>query len=278
MQVILLAVLVCVLAACGDDSDSVASDDSAVVPTRTLVPPTATPEPSSGPTTPTPTDLPGPEALRPTEFASGDGALSYDAIVAQALDDLLDAQNVESDDVRLMSLDAVVWPDDAWGCEADADLASLRDDETPGYRIVFGADSRVFVYHTDEYGDLRLCEDRQWLTLAGEPILTEPIAEAMVDLSRRDAARQLAVSVEDLQLAGVLTLTWPDASIGCPKAGVDYDERETPGYRIVFLLDDESVIYHTSVREVMRCAPEEEILPGVLRRALPDDEDEDGEE
>ena len=156
-------------------------------------------------------------------------------------------------------------------------MASERDEDIPGYRIVFGAGTRVFVYHTDQYGDLRLCEDRQWLTLEGEPILTEPIAEAMVDLSRRDAARQLDVATNDLQLANVLTLTWPDASIGCPKAGVDYDDRETPGYRIVFLLDGEPVIYHTSVREVMRCVPEEEILPGMLRRALPDQDEAGGE-
>lgn len=273
MQVLLLAVLVCGLAACGEDSVSDVSS-AAIVPTRTLVPPTATPTPPNVPTTPTPTDLPGPESLRPTDTAGKVDPLSYDAIVAHALDDLLDTQNVDADDARLMSLDAVIWQDDTWGCESYADGEPGRAVETPGYRVIFGADSRVFVYHTDEYGGLRLCEDRQWLTLMGEPVLTEPIAAAMVDLSRSDAARQLDVSEEDLHLAGLLTLTWTDASIGCPKAGVDYDDRETPGYRIVFTVNGESVIYHTSVREVVRCAAEEEILPGVLRRALPDADDE----
>ncbi len=260
-----------VLVACGGSADP-AQDGAQPIPTRTLIPPTVTPTPEPQPRTPTPTDLPGPAALLPAGDVSGAEPFTPRALIARALDHLVTTHDVTADDVRLMSLDAFTWHDDTWGCENPepvGDRAPADDAATvPGFRVVFYAGNRAFVYHTDEYGAMLACEDSDWLDLAGEPVPVEPIAEAMVDLSRRDAVRRLEVTPDDLKLASLVTLTWPDASVGCPKPGVDYADRETPGYRIVFGVNDAHVIYHTSVKDVVFCTLEEEILPDVLRRAL----------
>lgn len=271
-QVLLLAVLLFVAAACSSDVDP-APSETAVLPTRTLVPPTVTPTPVEQPTTPTPTDLPGPAAL--TTVGDGDSSepITPGAIVARALDALLAMRDIPADSVRLMSLDAFTWHDAAWDCEALGGDGDAEDIDILGYRVVFNAGSRVYVYHTDEYGDVQLCSDPQWLALEGAPVLTDPVAEAMVELSRRDAARRLDLAETDLALVSLLTLTWPDSSVGCPKPGADYDQRETAGYRIVFATGDDRVIYHTSVQHVVYCTRDEEILPAVLRRALPDADD-----
>lgn len=268
-QVLLLTVLLFLLAACGGDT-APEPEQTAVLPTRTLVPPTSTSTPAELPTTPTPTDLPGPAALMVADDDTSSAPFSADAIVARALEELLVMRDIPADTVRLMSLDAFTWHDTAWGCEALGGDGEAEGVDIPGYRVVFGAGSRVYVYHTDAYGDVRLCSDPQWLALEGAPVLTDPAAEAMVELSRRDAARRLDLAGSDLALVSLLTVTWPDSSVGCPKPGADYDQRETAGYRIVFAAGDDRVIYHTSVQHVVYCTRDEEILPAVLRRALPD--------
>lgn len=267
-HITVLAFVVLVVAACGSDSQPDAAS-TAAVPTRTLVPPTSTPVPTDTPGTPLPTDLPGPSALRTATAAPTTEPHPKQIVVSEALEDLLATQPVERDEIRLMSLESFVWRDEAWECESLYEAGYTDFASIPGYRVVFNAGSRVFVYHTDMTGNVRLCKDRQWLRLHGEPIVTDPIAEEMIEHSRRDAARRLDTSDTALELVSALTLTWPDTSLGCPKAGAEYDDRETPGYRIVFETDGTQVIYHTSVQDIIFCTPEEEILPGVLRRALP---------
>ena len=245
------------------------AEPTSLVPTRTLPPPSATPTPA--PHTPTPTDLPGPEALRPSPSPESAREQPLSALLALTLDDLRTRLDQDPVDVRLLSVDSFRWATTGWECArpaADAQDA-VRSAGTRGYRIVYAVDGRAYVYHTDTRGAFFLCRDRQWLALEGEPVLLDPIAEALVDRSRRDAARRLDVAEDDLRLVSVLTLVWPDASLGCPKTNADYPERETPGYRIVFRTQDATAIYHTSAQDVLFCTPEEELLPGIVRRALP---------
>ncbi len=269
-HITVLAFIVLVLAACRSDSQPDTSGTGSL-PTRTLVPPTVTPTPTPTitPGTPPPTDLPGPSALRPATAIPTPEPHAEQVIVTQALEHLLTTQPVERDDIRLMSLESFVWRDEAWECQLLYEAGYTDFANVPGYRVVFNAGSRVFVYHTDTHGRVRLCRDAQWLRQHGEPLITDPIAEAMVERSRRDAARRFDTPDTALELVSVLTLTWPDASLGCPKTGAEYDNRETPGYRIVFETGDAQAIYHTSVQDIVFCTPEEELLPGVLRRALP---------
>ncbi len=240
-----------------------------LVPTRTLVPSTATPTPSPG--TPRPTDLPGPVALQTNSTPEPAHEQTLSALLALTLDDLRARADEDADVVRLLSVDTFTWADDTWGCAhiATDTPDAIRSAGTRGYRIVYTVSGRAYVYHTDTRGAFFLCRDRHWLALEGEPVILDPIAEALVNRSRRDAARRLNVPEETLRLVGLLTLVWPDASLGCPQTDADYPEQETPGYRIVFRAPENSAIYHTSAQDTLFCTPDEEILPGVVRRALP---------
>ena len=97
------------------------------------------------------------------------------------------------------------------------------------------------------------------------PLAPDPIASEIAGLARVDALRRLDASEETLALISLVSVSWPDASVGCPKPNADYDMRITPGYRLVFRAGEDTAIYHTSARDVVFCTPEEEILPGVLR-------------
>ena len=264
-----LATLLGVSGAACTQSDASTAAQASLAPTRTLVSPTATP--TAVPPLPTPTDLPGPVALRPSPLPDEASEPSLSTLLRLTLEDLRARVGREADDVRLLSVDKFTWADAGWECArpaADAEDA-VRSADTRGYRIVYAVGGRAYVYHTDTRGAFFLCRDRQWLALAGEPVLLDPIAEALVDRSRQDAARRLEVDEDALQLVSVLALVWPDASLGCPKTNADYPEQETPGYRIVFRTQETSAIYHTNAQDILFCTPEEELLPGMIRRALP---------
>ncbi len=266
-----------VLAGCGSDGTSNVPD---TVLTRTVAPPTAIPmgEPVSSesapgavtPDQPTPTDLPSPATLLPESTQSGAAVISaqLEDLIIRTSADLIEHHDANPADIRLLSAEAFVWEDAAWGCSTRdaADTAAM----TPGYRLVFSADSRAYVYHTDRHETFFVCDDPLWLALQGKPVPVEPIAESMVELSKRDAARRLDVPEDTITLVNLLTLTWPDSSVGCPKPGIDYRDEVMPGYRVVLGIEDETVIYHTSIRHVVFCTPDEEILPGILRQAMPE--------
>lgn len=265
---IIIGIGLIALAACGGS----AHEEPVSVSTRTLIPPSATPAPLPADTTPTPTDLPSASALVTASTQAVDTSLipaAAQAMIDRTMADLVDQAGVNPDDIRLLSLDAFTWQDTTWGCQARYENGVDDTIVTPGYRLVYNAGQRVYVYHTDRRAGFFVCEDRAWLTLEGDPISLDPIEASMVELSARDAAKSLGVSEEDLHLASLVMVDWPDSSVGCPRPNADYADVTTPGYRLIFRAGAETLIYHTSIRQVVRCAPEEEILPGLLRRALP---------
>ncbi len=257
-----------ILAGCGSDGTSERASDT--VPTRTVAPPTAIPTPESALGGPTPTDLPSPATLLPESTQSGAAVISarLEDLITRTTSDLIETHGVDAGDIRLLSVEAFVWEDAAWGCSTRA-AAGDASTLTPGYRLVFSSGNRVYVYHTDRHETFFLCDDPLWLALEGKPVPVEPIAQSMIELSKRDAARRLDVPEDTITLLNLLTLTWPDASVGCPKPGGDYQDEETPGYRVVLGAGEQTIIYHTSIRHVVFCTPDEEILPGMVRQAMP---------
>jgi hypothetical protein len=262
----ILALAATLLSACGGLE---AGRVPTVQPTRTLIPPTATPTPTPSAVTPTPTDLPSPATLVAAATADAAHRSPVEAMIAATTADLV-ASGVAPADIRLLSVDGFAWQDATWGCAARQGTAAddLSGDTTAGYRIAYSAGERVYVYHTDLEATFFLCDDRGWLARDGAPILVDPIASAMVALCRADAARRLGIAQEALQLASLITVTWPDESVGCPQAGVDYSQQETPGFRIVLRAGEDALIYHTSARHVVPCRPDQAILPEPIRQAL----------
>ncbi|WP_119071735.1 hypothetical protein [Aggregatilinea lenta] len=263
----LLAALL-LLAACGGDDE--APDP---VPTRTLVPPTATTAPLPLPQMtlpPTATDLPSALTIGATPTPVNVLRIPEDAeaFIQRAMDDLAAQEDVERDAIRLLSIDAFTWPDTALGCasQADADMVSTQ---VPGYRILLSAEDRIVVYHTDRDDTLFVCDDPGWLAQEGEPLPIDPVAGSMAVLVVKDAAQRLDVPTAQIDLVSLLAIDWPDASLGCPKPNATYEAVETPGYRLVLRSGAQALIYHTSIREYTLCAAEDEVLPDILSDAIP---------
>lgn len=253
------------LSACGG---SEADRAPTVQPTRTLIPPTATPTPTPVAVTPAPTDLPSPATLVAAATADAAYPSPVQAMIVATTTDLV-AAGVAPASIRLLSVDGFAWQDATWGCATREEVADdTSGGSTAGYRIAYSAGDRVYVYHTDLEGTFFLCDDPGWLAREGAPILVDPIASAMVALCRADAARRLGIAPDAQQLASLVTVTWPDESVGCPQAGIDYGQQETPGFRIVLRAGEDALLYHTSARHVVLCRPDRAILPEPIRQAL----------
>jgi hypothetical protein len=263
-RAVCLALGTVLLAAC---SGSGAGRAPTIMPTRTLIPPTATPTPPPADFTPTPTDLPSPATLA-AATAEAASPSPVEVMIEATTRDLV-ASGVAPADIRLLSVDGFAWQDATWGCAAREGAADgSSGGSTAGYRIAYSAGSRVYVYHTDLEGAFFLCDDPDWLARNGTPILVDPIASATVALCRADAARRLGIAPDTLQLTSLVTVTWPDDSVGCPQPGIAYSQQETPGYRIVLRAGGETLVYHTSAHHMVLCAPDKAILPGPIRQAL----------
>ena len=78
--------------------------------------------------------------------------------------------------------------------------------------------------------------------------------QAMVALATAQLAKTLGIDRGQIAVVEVKAVLWRDASLGCPKPGVDYIRVETPGFNIQLKAGDQVYIYHTDeTGRAVRC-------------------------
>jgi hypothetical protein len=60
-----------------------------------------------------------------------------------------------------------------------------------------------------------------------------------------DLAKRLRIDAADVKVVSVQEVTWPDASLGCPKPGMMYAQVLTEGSRIVLEANGKRYNYHS---------------------------------
>lgn len=78
------------------------------------------------------------------------------------------------------------------------------------------------------------------------PMPQDPVVERLIQRAKEDLAAWRRVRVDEIQVAQVEAVTWPDSSLGCPKPGYMYAQVLTPGYRIVLSAQGRTYEYHTA--------------------------------
>jgi hypothetical protein len=79
-------------------------------------------------------------------------------------------------------------------------------------------------------------------------------AEKMVALVKAHLAQKLSIPVDQIVLSEIKPVVWRDASLGCPKPGIDYIQVETPGYNISLAAGGKTYTYHTDQsRRFVQC-------------------------
>ncbi len=101
-----------------------------------------------------------------------------------------------------------------------------------------------------------------------------PAAQKMADLSREHLSQKLNISIDQILTKRVEPVTWPDASLGCPKAGVDYIQVLTPGFLVYLEAGGQQYLYHTDENKtIILCAgdklPDFPVTPGDIQDGIP---------
>ncbi len=66
----------------------------------------------------------------------------------------------------------------------------------------------------------------------------------MVAEAKADLARRLAIPLEAIAVLEAASVTWPDASLGCPQEGMRYAQVLTRGYLIRLGAEGREYEYH----------------------------------
>jgi len=73
-----------------------------------------------------------------------------------------------------------------------------------------------------------------------DPALQKLVAQAQADLEQR-----LAIPIGQVELVAVQSVTWPDASLGCPQPGMGYLQVQVDGLLIRLSAGSRLYEYHS---------------------------------
>ena len=66
----------------------------------------------------------------------------------------------------------------------------------------------------------------------------------LVEQAKKDLAKRLSISVNQITVVQARAVTWPDSSLGCPKPGMMYMMVLSPGFQIILSAEGREYNYH----------------------------------
>ena len=152
--------------------------------------------------------------------------------VLAAIQSLASTLGLPTDQIKLISVEAVEWPDGCLGVSRP-DVLCLQV-ITPGYLVVLEANGQQYEYHTNQDGSIVI-------STAEGALLSEPQTAAVSTL-----AHALNVKLADVKVISSTPVEWPDACLGMAQPGVLCAQVITPGYKIVLEANGRQYEYRTN--------------------------------
>ncbi|MBI5030051.1 MAG: hypothetical protein HZB51_05955 [Chloroflexi bacterium] len=88
-------------------------------------------------------------------------------------------------------------------------------------------------------------KDKPSMTGVPVPLPLDPILEKIVAQAKDDLAKRSGISVDQITLVQVQTVTWPDGSLGCPQPGMMYPQVLVDGLLIQLRAKGDVYEYHS---------------------------------
>jgi hypothetical protein len=178
---------------------------------------TPAPEPTGAPTTePThvPVDIP------PVQRAAIDAAIK--------------TLGVPADQVKLVSIQPIDWPD---GCLGVVHLGMMCiKGPVPGFRIVLEANGKQYEFHTNL--------DASVVSPASGPAVEVP--EAIAAVVKPILASSLGIAESNIKVVSTQIIEWPDSCLGVAAPGIACAQMVTPGYIVSLEANGQQYEYHTN--------------------------------
>lgn len=173
---------------------------------------------------------------------------------AQAVKALSEHLAIPSQEIEVVSITPIEWPDSSLGCPRP-DFSYLQV-ITPGHVAELRHAGVSYQVHMAR-GRAFVC-DR---TASGKPrekaVVPQPaLSPAQVQTAARtDLARRLGVPVEEITATKAEQVVWQDGSLGCPQPGQTYKANPTKGYLVKLTYHGREYAYHADRYRVQPCPP-----------------------
>jgi hypothetical protein len=180
-----------------------------------------------GPVTPAATE----EASSPDEEVT---SVPVDLTPAQlaAVTSLSDQLSLAVDQIKLVSTEAVTWPDGCLGIVRVGVMCTQA--EVPGFKIILDAEGQEYEYHTNEDGSVVLLAEG------------DQNSGAVEDMVIKQLAANLGLQESDITVVSSKEIEFGDACLGVAMEGVMCAQVVTPGRITVLEANGVEYEYHTS--------------------------------
>jgi len=153
--------------------------------------------------------------------------------------------NVAPDQVRIISVEGMIWPDASLGCPQPGQ--SYAQVATPGYEALLGVQEHRYEYHTD-MGQRAVLASIDGVSVAGNNQVTNPQQQQSAPVvaataCRDDLAARLALNADQVTVTGITAVDFPDASLGLPRPGEAAAQVVTPGHIVILTGNNVGYLY-----------------------------------
>jgi hypothetical protein len=171
-----------------------------------------------------------------------------DPLADLAVDTLASELEIPQDKITVVSVAAVEWPDSSVGCPRPG--RSYLTVITPGHKVLLKVEDRTYAVH-EAKGKAVVCQQPSISSgAAGAGALMQ---DRLMLTARADLAKRLGVPVPEILAAGATPETFEDASLGCPKPGMQYAHILTEGWVLTLRHGDRDFTYHADAHHVIPC-------------------------
>ena len=140
--------------------------------------------------------------------------------------------NLPADKIKLVSTEAVTWPDGCLGIVRMGVMCTQA--EVPGFKIILEADGQEYEFHTNQDGSVVMLAEGAQEFAAVEQVVIKQLAA------------NLGLQESDISVVSSTTIEFNDACMGVAMEGVMCAQVVTPGHIIVLEANGVQYEYHTS--------------------------------
>lgn len=148
-----------------------------------------------------------------------------------AINALMEQLSLSADKIKLVSTEAVTWPDGCLGIVRMSVMCTQA--EVPGFKIVLEANSQNYEFHTNQDGSV---------VMLAEGAQDSAVVEQVVI---KQLAVNLGLQESEISVVSSTTIEFSDACMGVAMEGVMCAQMVTPGHIIVLEADGVQYEYHT---------------------------------
>jgi hypothetical protein len=165
--------------------------------------------------------------------------------VLAAVQHLSQQLGVVVEDISVVEVEAVTWPDASLGCP-EPGMVYIQI-LSPGYHVELGVKGSVYVYHTDQEGNAIQCIESDSKTPSESAPVIESGLEALITQAAEMLAQKLDIQTTQIELLEARSIVWSDASLGCP--GPDESYIQVPKEGALIRLRAQGIEYSYHVGE-----------------------------